>query len=466
MRAAGASAPGAAQRVLQLPAATRIAMLLAAAALGVTVASLPVLALALLLAAPVLLLVVRRPEWILILFLTAGIYKQDPRLARVLPLDVTMVTGGLLAVAVVIRVARRPLHVPAAALALLPLVAAVGLGLVSGAGEYGADKAMRFCTLTVLAIVAGCVLLEDRPSLVRFLWGLAVLGFLLSLDATQAEQTTSEGRLTAHGSSPIALARIGALTLAFGWVRFHFARRPFDKLACLGVLAVSCLCVLAAGSRGPLLSIVGGMMLISVVSAAHHGRSPLSMTSILIVVGLGAAAVSLAAIPSLPLHRFQLLVSEDKGTSILLRGMMFATAWKLTLTHPLGIGVGGFERYALLDLKYPHNLFLEVGCELGWIPLLALVGLIAWSLHTLFEVLRREYRWTSMFLALVVLTSFTNSMVTGDLNDNRLFFAVILLPFIYRRQMGLEAGTPRRGAARGLGGGAAGGGAAGPAAGV
>lgn len=432
-----ASAPSTAQRVLHLPAATRVAMLASAAVLGVMVAMVPALALALLLAAPVLLLVLCRPEWILILFLTAGIYKQDPRLASVLPLDVTMVTGVLLAVAVVVRVARRPVHLPPQAVVLVPLVAAVGLGLVGGAGEYGADKAMRFCTLTLLAIVAGVVLLEDRQSLVRFLLGLAALGFFLSLDATQAEQTTSEGRLTSHGSNPIALARMGALTLAFGWVRFHFARRSVDKLLYLLVLGVACICVLAAGSRGPLLSIVGGMMLISITSAAHHGRSPLSMTSILIIVGLGAAAISLAAIPSMPLYRFQLLVSEDKGSSILARTMLFAIAWKLTLAHPLGVGIGGFERFAFLDLKHPHNLFLEVGCELGWLPLAATLVLVGWSLRAAYHVVAREYSWSSLFLSLVVLTAVTNSMVSGDLNDNRILFAVILLPHVYRRQIEL-----------------------------
>jgi len=426
----------------------RALALASVAVLGVAATHTPGLALAAF-ALPVLLaFVVTRPEWILILFLTAGIYKQDPRVTSVLPVDVTVVLGGLLVLALLVHVVRRDVRIPPQVFLLVPLVVMLLHGLLGRAPEYGHEKALRFCTLTLLSIIASAVLFNDRRALQRFLVAIAVIGFVLSLDALSQRNVTSEGRLTGYGSNPIPLARIGALTLAYGWVRFHFARRPFDRVLYAAVLAVSCVCVLGAGSRGPVLAIVLGMAAISMHTAVHHGRSPIGTTTLLMIAGFVAAGILFASLPSLPLQRFQLLFSEDKGTSILLRGMLMATALNFTLTHPLGLGVGGFARHAILDLRYPHNIFLEVGAELGWIPLLGIMILMAWSIHTLFQILRREYSWSAVYLALVVLVPAMNSMVTGDLNDNRILFAVLLLPFAYRRWLeptrARGAATPAR----------------------
>jgi hypothetical protein len=450
---AAATASGAA---LPLPRSARVAAVAGALVLGIAVAHSAALVLALC-ALPVLFVLVgARPEWVLILFLTAGIYKQDPRVTSILPFDVTVVLGVLLVLALVLHAVRRPVRFPAQGLLLVPLIVMLVHGLLGRAPDYGHEKALRFCTLTLLAILASGVLFAERTDMRRFFFALAAIGFVLCFDALSQRNMTSEGRLTGFGSNPIPLGRISALTLAYGWVRFHFAQKPFDKALYAAVLAVSCACVLGAGSRGPVLSILAGMALISVYTSAHHRRSPIGMTTLLLVAGFVTVAILFASIPSLPLHRFQLLFSEDKGTSVLLRGMLMATAYKLMLAHPFGIGVGGFARHAVLDLHYPHNLFLEVGCELGWIPLVALMALIAWSIRTLFNILRREYSWPSVYLALVVLVSAMNSMVTGDLNDNRVLFAVLLLPFAYRRGMdarpGTRGGVPRPDVDRGSSG--------------
>lgn len=389
---------------------------------------------------PVLLtLVVGFSETVLVLFLTAGVYKQDPLLMRIMPLDTTVCLALFLALGLLIAMFRRRVHVPAAAWLLAPIYLTVFLGLMAGPGAYGAEKGTRFLTLTLLGTLSGFVLLGERRSMNRFLTSLAVLAVFLSLYAAQSSQTTYEGRLTLQGSNPIYFGRIAALSLTFAWLRLHFTKRPFEVAISLVILAISCYTVLAAGSRGPLLSVVLSMLLISMVTASAHGRSPMSMRLVVIVVVSGVLAVVLETIPSLPLHRFQLLLNENMGASVFSRGILFATAWKLTLTHPLGLGVGGFAKHAILDLQYPHNLFLEVGCELGWLPLLALFVLIGWCFMTLRKILQTEYTWTTLFLAVLVMTGVMNSMVSGDLNSNRLLFGVLLLPFIYRRAQLAEA---------------------------
>ena len=417
---------------LHLSVRLRVLVLVLAACTGVAASFSPLLTLGVALCPALALAVFRYPEPLIVLFLTAGLVKQDPRIGTLTDVDLTVVFGALLVLAVVARALARPVRLPAPIFLAVPMVLAAAWSMLSPTGAYGSDKALRFCTLTLLALVVPPWLADDRQRMGRFLLGLAVLGFAASLTAIQSQETTQWGRLTASGSNPIPLGRIGALAFAFGWIRFHFARQPLERILAIAMLAVSALCVLASGSRGPALSVVAGFVVLSAITYAQHRRSIIGIGPLLVCGGLAAVALTMVTIPSLPLYRFQLLFSGE-GASVIVRGLMYATALGLTLQHPLGIGLGGFERYALLDLRYPHNMLLEVGCEMGWIPLLGLLILIGASLVCMVQVLRREYSWQTLFLATVLLNALLNAMVSGDLNDNRLFFATVLLPFVHRR---------------------------------
>jgi len=411
----------------------RVLALALAACTGVAASLSPLLTLGVALCPALALAVFRYPEPLIVLFLTAGLVKQDPRISTLTDVDLTVIFGALLVLAVVARAVARPVRLPAPIVLAVPMVLAAAWSMLSPSGAYGSDKALRFCTLTLLALVVPSLLADDRQRMGRFLLGLAVLGFAASLTAIQSQETTEWGRLTAHGSNPIPLGRIGALAFAFGWIRFHFARQPFERILAIAMLAVSALCVLASGSRGPALSVVASFVVISAITYVQHRRSIIGIGPLVVCSGLAAVALTMVTIPSLPLHRFQVLFNGEGGASVIVRGLMYATALGLTLQNPLGIGLGGFERYALLDLRYPHNMLLEVGCEMGWVPLLGLLVLIGASLVCMVRVLRREYSWQTLFLATVLFNALFNAMVSGDLNDNRLFFATVLLPFVHRR---------------------------------
>jgi hypothetical protein len=382
--------------------------------------------------APLLLLAsISRPEWIIVLFLTAGLYKQDPRIAGRLPYDLTVLLGVLLALVLVPRLRR--IHIPRQSILLVPLFAMAGWGILSPANAYGADKALRFCALTALVTVASVVIIDSPTSLRRFLVALAVLGFIVSVDALRHPESAQWGRLTLGGSNPIPLGRIGAIAFAFAWIRFHFARNRYARLGMIVVLGFTAACTLASGSRGPVLSTVASLALLSMVTYSAHRRMPIAMGPLVACAALGVILVGFASSPMMPWHRFELLLSEDKGASILLRGFMFVSAWNLTLANPFGIGIGGFEHYAPLELRYPHNLLLEVGCELGWVPLITLAVFLGWGVWTTVRIVRCEYAWHTVFLGQVFLSALMNAMVSGDLNDNRLLYATFLLPFTYRR---------------------------------
>jgi hypothetical protein len=377
-----------------------------------------------------IVLALSRPELVIVLFVTAGLYKQDPRITGLIPYDVTVLLGVLLVIAVLPRI--RHTRIPPQSALLVPLFAAAAWGLLSPANTYGAEKALLFCTLTALVTLSSVILIDSPLRLQRFLVALAVLGLVVSVDALRHQDAGQWGRLASEGSNPIALGRIGAIAFAFAWIRCHVAKSRLERLGMVAVLGFSAMCALASGSRGPVISTLVSLGLASAVTYSAHRRMPIALGPAIVCAALAMILIGLASGPTIPLHRFELLVSEDKGASILVRAFMFATAWKLTLANPLGLGIGGFERYAPLELRYPHNLLLEVGCELGWVPLATLTLFLAWAIWETIQILRREYSWHTLFLCVVFSSALMNAMVSGDLNDNRLLYATLLLPFTYR----------------------------------
>lgn len=80
---------------------------------------------------------------------------------------------------------------------------------------------------------------------------------------------------------------------------------------------------------------------------------------------------------------------------------------------------------------YPHNLFIEVMVELGGIGLLLLALLIGITIRYAILILKsaQSERW--IVLVMIFIAMLFNVTVSGDIPDNRAFFAVIgLLPVI------------------------------------
>jgi len=149
------------------------------------------------------------------------------------------------------------------------------------------------------------------------------------------------------------------------------------------------------------------------------------------------------------LVRMQLLI-EGLGTSALNRLAKFAAALSAMTTFPVtivGLGIGGFQMYYngfdALRGDYPHNIFLEVGSELGLVGLMCLLLLVFYTFKTAFNELRKAHSSVSYLLAVTALALFLNmvfnSSISGDINDNRLLFTWIGTVFSIRYMI------PRRG---------------------
>lgn len=136
------------------------------------------------------------------------------------------------------------------------------------------------------------------------------------------------------------------------------------------------------------------------------------------------------------------LLEEGGGNSALERARRFRVAIETMLTFPhflTGLGIGGFSVYyaGIDDWRgaYPHNIFLELGSELGILGLIAIVLFIYWSFSAVLSFLKeskaiqsnRVYLGITLFALLVFMV--INSSVSGDINDNRFLFTWMGLIF-------------------------------------
>src|SRR5437899_2718617 len=219
------------------------------------------------------------PEIVYALFLTAGVYKTDERLAYSLPvwLDLTVLLGLLCMLGTVIRGLARPEGVGRPAMRVC-----VGYGILLLAGlaslsftpapVYGGDKLARLATITALALFLPFSVCREHRRVVRFLGALVVLGMLMVGDAVSVGLVPGEDRMgTAFGSNHLALGRVtglGALVALFLW--FARSRAVVSRVLAAAAAVWMVFGALLAGGRGPVLSLAAAL----VVAMGCTGAAP------------------------------------------------------------------------------------------------------------------------------------------------------------------------------------------------
>jgi O-antigen ligase len=154
---------------------------------------------------------------------------------------------------------------------------------------------------------------------------------------------------------------------------------------------------------------------------------------------LGFLALPFVRIPEASLAYLGTLIhSSNAGTLLSFRGELMDSAWKLLEQHPLiGAGIQGFRYYSPNAGVYnwPHNIFIEIACELG-IPAALIVCAIFGS--ALRESLRQlkdrlsPYATLSQVAAALLFVGIVNATNTGDINSDRSTWLFVSLVFVIR----------------------------------
>lgn len=365
----------------------------------------------------------------LALMANAGQIKGNPLLAW-LPIDLTLVATLLVFIGCLTS---RIKFGPAVGYVALPLILWVAflspIGL-SHLDSYGVSKIITLFSITFLAAISPFYLLRFKEQRTAFLISLAVLAGAFSTSALVLAPTTANdfsNRLVFEGSNTIGTGRvalIGAIIFVV-WLmigRFNLRSR---LIFIIGIVLTVALGVMT-GSAGPTVATAASLTLVVLFAPSFARRRLQSIVGIFLVAAIAIAATF--ARNSDGMDRIVDTLSGEATTSIGARTELWEDALDQIPLNPFGVGWGMFES-EYLEHRYPHNLFLEVGIEAGWLPVV-LLGLLMFV--TMIRGIQLATGPTmTVFLALFVF-SFLNSMISSDVNGTRLLwvvmFAIWVLP--------------------------------------
>ena len=289
--------------------------------------------------------------------------------------------------------------------------------------QYGRDK---FLLGLALSLIPGLALVVSYSIFKRFsmrpFMFLCMLYIILSLSF--AESPTTQ-RWTGLSGNPIWMSRDALLVIP---ACFYATKISLSARTVLSI--TSLMTAISTGSRGPLLSCFFAVFITSLVQkriAAKHVVlfiviAVLSFPTFYFLANFGnlTALQNVDRITSFSSLLFDTArQNEMPFQNTYSRYLLFAIAIDKFESNPIfGTGLGGFSNSGR---SYPHNLLLEIFCELGLFgALLFLVALLK-SLKGLSK---------EPFLLCMLIQCFLYSLVSGDLASNWQFFHVSFLSAI------------------------------------
>ncbi len=380
-------------------------------------------------------------ELIFALFLLSGFYKGS---LDFLPpwLDVTVVFLCWSLGIATWRTLHDPYLVRGSLLAIslycLLAVAVVGSLAYTVGLDYAVEKSLRFLVITGWAYL-GVFFLFKTPGSLQKLFHIFIAFSVLMTAASLSEFTGKIGSrylgfTSAFGSNYLSLGKIvgiGMLCLIILYM-YRFDKRGKNTIFAGCLISVMAIALLVAGGRMPLLAFVCVLVLLT-LSSAWVKKGIINVKKglgylVLLAVFFLAMLVPLAEIGVFETvsSRIMVLMQDDESATNDRTDRMAAAAAMAESNPILGQGIGSFPiYYSHNDIPdYPHNIFLELGAELGIVGLAIFVMMLV-------NALRHVHFSTISLFHLTVLAIFfylfLNANVSGDLNDNRMLFTFLAL---------------------------------------
>ncbi|MFD0621026.1 O-antigen ligase family protein [Paenibacillus sp. GCM10027629] len=392
-------------------------------------------------------------EMLFILFLFAGVFKSDPRFAWI-PIDLTllmMVLTILLGFWIMLKsnlyVERTAILFGIAYLAFA-LFAIVSLLWTPGV-IYATDKATKMITLVGWSSIGSAwVIAQDPIRVARFQKALLLFAVWIAFEGVLVYmQNGNGGFVNVMGGTYLGAGQIiglGAIvSLCYGLLSKGSIGGNLVSFLVLGLCLFQ---LLVGGGRGPFLAfIVSCVMLMPYMLSVRRNRLYIQRFALVLmlfmsVLVLSAWAWSQSGSPPQTLSRLELLLpgSDGIGSSAATRVNNADDAIQLWMNHPfIGNGIGSWPILTKMDdfRDYPHNLFVEVLVELGIVGILLLLILLSYSIRSIVLIYREPLSQTMIVLVMMAIYMLFNVFVSGDMPDNRVFFAAMgLLMAVHSRE--------------------------------
>ena len=265
-------------------------------------------------------------------------------------------------------------------------------------------------TLLVFGVLSAFAML-DRAVMDRLPTGFMLVGGFAFGLLIFAPGTYQEGRVSFDDNNPIWMARSVGL-LGIGALAFYLRNRT-HVLVYMAIFMVAAAGVIMTGSRGPLTGMIlcAGLMVI-----LSRGATRLNL---ILLGGFAALVLSVAFAGFAPVDEVRGLTFSSNDDSSAIRLAMYDYTLRTISENPSGIGVGWF---IFEGLKWPHNIYLELFVEWGW---LTGVGFVIFTLIGVVGLFSLGGRYDTLKLLLVY--DLVNSSLSGEVTSPRFLYALLIV---------------------------------------
>ena len=255
--------------------------------------------------------------------------------------------------------------------------------------------------------------------------------FVLSLIGLFAGDVTITGRISALGGGPIVFAR----WMNVGFIILFFMHKGKINKKNLLLMLFFLFLSLAAGSRGPILSLLITFLVYFIFNFKRL-FVPVFVYSFFI---FSFAFFSDLSPSKLNFGKIERLVTKDNRSQNA-RAVFALRSFDLMQHYPFGVGLGNWQIYInkirpthLLKHEYPHNLVLEIFTELGFFSgilfLSLLIYILFYNYKKMYLYMNNEYSFYPLLFYLQFYLVI-NSFFSGSLNDSRLLFIIMAMSLI------------------------------------
>lgn len=306
--------------------------------------------------------------------------------------------------------------------------------------QLALEKSLRFAVFNSILFFGPIVFIQSRRDSRRMLFifitvaiiGSIILAGQLYFHLTGSASPMNVTRLTVLSSNPIAVARI--LSISAGMAALTIVMNPRSFWLWGLVLFICVTGAILTGSRGPVLSFIIGTFIMGMLMGPQVRRkigsvSVFILAAIVLVFLLAPESLTsrfreLGSIRELAVGKqgFQAVNTVQARLEFWDKAIILWT--RNASNFFVGIGTAGYPViFPWKGVAYPHNMVLEVLAEFGLLGM-GIISLHVWVLlkkasanFSLWIRSREEVLW-----AVGVIIIFLASMVSGDLNDNRMLW--------------------------------------------
>ncbi len=246
------------------------------------------------------------------------------------------------------------------------------------------NRVVKFAMLTLFV----ATLVRSPRNMNRFLFAFILACFYVTLEASRGALTggliwENQGVMRLHGAVPIyrhpnSLGGVAMGLIPFSVFLIPVVKRWWLKIALLGPLATATICILYSGSRTAYVAFFVFLLF-------WWSQSAKKMRWLLVAAALGIAALPL--VPEQYVERFKSINGQEaEGHSKEARIQILKDAVEIFAAHPSGVGVASFQkvrRDTFGRAQDTHNLYLEVGTNLGVQGLVIFLFLVYAIIRTL-----------------------------------------------------------------------------------